>query len=264
MIQDHRIDNGNAFDWGRTSDDYAKYRDIYPPALYQRLLELGLCTKGQRILDIGTGTGVLPRNMYTHGASFVGADISQHQIEQAQQLSATQGMDIEFICRATEQLDFPAHSFDGITACQCFFYFQHDIVAKKLHSFLLPDGKFAIVYMEWLPREDAVAAATEQLVLQYNPHWSGSDETRHFEEIPTPYLEYFTLAHKEIFDARIPFTRKSWSGRIRACRGIGASLSAEDIQAFEAQHMQLLRRITPDDAFTILHYCSIQILQARR
>lgn len=26
-----KIDSGKAFDWGRASDDYAKYRDIYPP-----------------------------------------------------------------------------------------------------------------------------------------------------------------------------------------------------------------------------------------
>ena len=24
------IDNGKNFDWGNTSEDYAKYRDIYP------------------------------------------------------------------------------------------------------------------------------------------------------------------------------------------------------------------------------------------
>lgn len=29
-IKDARIDNGKAFDWGRTSAEYAKFRDIYP------------------------------------------------------------------------------------------------------------------------------------------------------------------------------------------------------------------------------------------
>ena len=30
MIKKAEIDNGRGFDWGRTSQDYAKYRDIYP------------------------------------------------------------------------------------------------------------------------------------------------------------------------------------------------------------------------------------------
>lgn len=29
-ITDKNIDGGKAFDWGRTSVDYAKFRDIYP------------------------------------------------------------------------------------------------------------------------------------------------------------------------------------------------------------------------------------------
>lgn len=30
-IVDKNIDGGKAFDWGLTSEEYAKYRDIYPP-----------------------------------------------------------------------------------------------------------------------------------------------------------------------------------------------------------------------------------------
>ena len=70
------IDGGKAFDWGKVSGDYAKYRDIYPEEFYQKIVDLGLCVKGQRVLDLGTGTGVLPRNLYRFGASFVGVDIS--------------------------------------------------------------------------------------------------------------------------------------------------------------------------------------------
>ena len=29
-MQDQKIDGGKPFDWGLTSADYAKYRDIYP------------------------------------------------------------------------------------------------------------------------------------------------------------------------------------------------------------------------------------------
>ena len=80
MNTNRNIDHGRAFDWGRASADYAKYRDIYPPEFYRRLLDMGLCTKGQAVLDLGTGTGVLPRNLCRYGASFVGTDISEEQI----------------------------------------------------------------------------------------------------------------------------------------------------------------------------------------
>lgn len=67
-MQDSRIDAGKAFDWGRTSEDYARYRDIYPQEFYDRILARGLCVRGQKVLDLGTGTGVLPRNMAKYGA----------------------------------------------------------------------------------------------------------------------------------------------------------------------------------------------------
>ena len=77
MINNKDIDHGKGFDWGLASKDYAKYRDIYPDAFYQKIVAMGLCTKDQDVLDLGTGTGVLPRNMVKFGANFVGVDISE-------------------------------------------------------------------------------------------------------------------------------------------------------------------------------------------
>lgn len=83
MIIDKGIDGGKAFDWGKTSSDYAKYRDIYPQEFYRRILDEGLCRDGQKVLDIGTGTGVLPRCLYSYGAEFTGTDtsLSREEVE---------------------------------------------------------------------------------------------------------------------------------------------------------------------------------------
>ena len=48
-ISNKKIDNGRAFDWGRTSAEYAKFRDIYPGEFYARIAERGLCIKGQDV-----------------------------------------------------------------------------------------------------------------------------------------------------------------------------------------------------------------------
>lgn len=87
MIIDERFDNGRGFDWRLASSDYAKYRDIYPDEFYERIVHLGYCRDGQRVLDLGTGTGVLPRNMCKYGAKIVGADISENQINMQKSLA---------------------------------------------------------------------------------------------------------------------------------------------------------------------------------
>ena len=86
-IKDARIDGGKPFDWGRTAADYARYRDIYPPEFYRAILDRGVGLAGQQVLDIGTGTGVLPRHLYKHGAHWLGVDPSPQQIAEARRLS---------------------------------------------------------------------------------------------------------------------------------------------------------------------------------
>ncbi|SHM23715.1 class I SAM-dependent methyltransferase [Ruminococcus flavefaciens] len=261
-IQKNDIDGGKSFDWGRTSSDYAKFRDIYPPVFFGKVAERGLCVKGQRVLDIGTGTGVVPRNMYKYGASWTGADISENQIEQAKILAQNSGMNIDFVVSATEELDFPDETFDVITACQCFFYFDYDTVIPKLAKLLKKGGRLVILFMAWLPDEDKIAWDSESLVLKYNPKWTGGRYVRKPVFIPENANDFFTIEYAEDYDLMVPFTRESWNGRMKACRGIGASLRAEEISAWEREHMEMLAK-TPSNEFDILHHAAMAILKKK-
>lgn len=261
-IKDNRIDAGKAFDWGKTSEYYARYRDIYPDEFYQRVADRGLCVKGQRVLDLGTGTGVLPRNMYKYGADWIGTDISPEQIGQAQRLADEAGMNIEFRAVSAEKIDFPSDSFDVITACQCFWYFDHERVMPKLAQLLKPEGKLLILYMAWLPFEDEIAGKSEELVLKYSPGWTGAGETRHPIGIPDAAYEYFDLEEHEEYDVKVPFTRETWHGRMRACRSVGASLSGEELAKWEDEHRKLLDETAPEQ-FEVLHYAALAVLRKK-
>ena len=57
-IKKAEIDKGQAFDFGRTSEIYAQYRDIYPECMFQKLADLELGIQGQKILDFGIQTGL--------------------------------------------------------------------------------------------------------------------------------------------------------------------------------------------------------------
>jgi ubiquinone/menaquinone biosynthesis C-methylase UbiE len=261
-IKDKRIDEGKAFDWGRTSEEYAKFRDIYPDEFYRKIADLGLCVDGQEVLDLGTGTGVLPRFMYKYGAKWTGTDISPEQIEQAKILAKKEDKDIGFIACSTEDLDLPDNSFDVITACQCFWYFDHDKVSPMLSRLLRPGGKLVILYMAWLPDEDKIAGESEKLILKFNPSWSGGREYRHPINIPEVVYEHFDLKYSDMYDLKVPFTKETWHGRVRASRGIGASLDKDELRRWDEEHRTLLDRIAPD-SFDVLHYAAIAVLERR-
>ena len=49
---------------------------------------------------------------------------------------------------------------------------------------------------------------------------------------------------------------------MRACRGVGASLSDEELAAWDKEHRELLERIAPE-RFEVLHYAALTVLKKR-
>ncbi len=60
----------------------------------------------------------------------------------------------------------------------------------------------------------------------------------------------------------VPFTRESWHGRMRACRGVGASLSEEELDKWDREHRELLESIAPA-RLEVLHYAALAVLRRR-
>lgn len=259
-ISNKNIDHGKAFDWGKVSKDYGKYRDIYPEEFYQRIVDLGLCINEQKVLDLGTGTGVIPRNMYKYGAKFIGVDISENQVAEAIELS--KGTDIEYLVSSAENIDFPSKTFDVVTACQCFMYFDKNVVIPKIHNILKKNGHFLILFMAWLPFESKIASKSEELVLKYNPVWTGGGMTRYELKKPKWAELLFDVENAITFVTNVQFTRETWHGRIVACRGIGASsLTDEEKADFSKEHIEYLR--TVPEKFDIPHYITILDLKKK-
>lgn len=261
-INNKNIDSGRPFDFGKTSETYAKYRDIYPSEFYEKIIKRGLCVSGQSVLDVGTGTGVMPRNMYQYGAKWTGVDISKEQIEQAKRLSKEQNADIDYLVSDLESVEFEEKSFDVITACQCFWYFNHEVVAPKLCRILRDGGKLLILYMAWLPFEDNIASMSEELVLKYNPDWSGKGETKRPIEMPPIINRYFKTVDREEYYLDVHFTRDSWHGRMKSCRGVGASLGESALTLWENEHKKLLEKYAPEE-FDVKHYAALAVLEKR-
>ena len=165
------------------------------------------------------------------------------------------GMDIKFEAVSAENVNAPDNTYDVITACQCFWYFDHKIVMPELKRMLKPDGRLLLLYMAWLPFEDEITGKSEEIILKHNPDWSSSGETRKPMYVPDEYNEFFDITYREEFDVRIPFTRESWHGRMRACRGVAAAMSEETLALWDKEHRKMLEGYP--ESFEILHYIAM-------
>ena len=75
-------------------------------------------------------------------------------------------------------------------------------------------------------------------------------------------MKYFTVLTRKEFRVDLPFSRDSWHGRMRACRGVGASMSENELAAWEKEHMEMLEQCAREN-FLVKHYVSIAELQAK-
>ncbi len=246
------VDKGHKADWGETSRDYAAHRPGPPASFYEKLGERGIGVEGQSVLDLGTGTGVMARELARRGCRVAASDISSGQVDMAAELAAQACLDIDFKTGVASQIDWPDNSFDVVTALQCWWYFDHPKAIAEINRVLKPGGRLAVCSFSFLPKEDKIVAASEAMVLKHNPEWSGAgwDGTVPIFGDTMPDEKY--LVGKFVYDEAIPFTRESWRGRMRALRGIGASLSVDAVEAFDREHEVLLNDIAGAN-FTILH-----------
>jgi SAM-dependent methyltransferase len=162
-----------------------------------------------------------------------------------------------------EETGLSTGSFDVITASQSWLYFDERRAVPEVHRLLRPGGVLVTSSFGWLPRLDPIARASEALVLKHNPDWSAADFSGEVPFAPQWIDGHFRVKAMFVFQEAIPFTRQSWRGRIRACRGVGATFTPERLAEFDREHAGLLERIA-SESFTVLHSVNAHILEPMR
>lgn len=253
-------DGSRRIDWGRTSDDYAAWRPGPPGELFDRLAALGVGLPGQDVLDLGTGVGHVALELARRGARAAGVDVAAGQVEAARRAAAERGLAVDLRVARAEATTFGDDAFDVVTACQCWLYFELEAAAREVRRVLRDGGVLVTCHFCWLPREDALAAASEALVLRHNPGWSAADWSGEVPEVPAWAPGRFDVAHRLVFDVDVPFTCESWRGRMRACRGVGAALSAAEVAAFDGE-LEALLAARGLERFTVRHRVDAHVLR---
>lgn len=248
--------------WGAVSRDYLEYRPGYPSEFFILLRHLGIGLAGQDILDLGAGTGALAVPFARRGARVTAVDVSEGQIQAGQQSARRAGVKINFRVAPAEATGLPDHSLDVISASMCWGYFDMNRMEVEVPRLLRPEGLLLVSSLTWLA-EDPIAARTDQLIARHNAAAGKPGRGGDTEIIPAWSRARFRLKTYHEFKVDVPFTRKSWRGRIRACKWIGAALSAEATERFDREHQDLLERIAPAQ-FAIRHRVRIQIFGVNR
>ena len=249
-----------AVDFGLTAVDYARYRAGFPEALFERLARDGVVAAGQRLLDLGTGTGSLARGFARRGLLVTGLDPSAPMLAAARELDVAGGVVVRHVEARAEATGLADASFDVVTAGQCWHWFERARAAQEIRRLLRLGGRVVIAHFDWLPLAGNVVEATERLILQHNPRWRGAGGSGlHPACLADLALAGFAGLETWSFDQAVSYSREAWRGRIRASAGIAASLPADAVARFDAEHQALLARDFPDDPLAVPHRCWVAI-----
>ncbi len=237
-------------DFSRTADDYAQHRAGFPDSLFAALEAQGLLRPGLRALDLGTGTGSLARA----GAQVTGLDIARDMLDEARVKDRAAGVEINYLVAAAEQTGQAENSFDLVTAGQCWHWFERRQAAAEVCRILKPGGALLIAHFDWLPLPGNVVAASEKLIKQHNPNWR-MDGMNGIHGQWLSDLRHAGLSNVRSFsyDEPVLYSRRAWRGRIRASAGVAASLSPDQVTAFDDEHAALLAGEFPDDLLSVPH-----------
>ena len=250
-------------DFGKTASDYGTHRAGFPAALFDRLAKFGIGVAGQRLLDLGTGTGSLGRGFARAGCQVTGLDPSDALIDEARRLDREAGVATNYVTAHAEDTGFADAAFDVVTAGQCWHWFERPRAAAEIRRLLVPGGALLIAHFDWIPLPGNVAEATERLIEQHNPDWRFGGGTG----MPAGWLADVAVAgFREIetfsFDENTPYSHSAWRGRIRASAGIGASLAPDAVMRFDSELAELLAESFPEDPLAVLHRCFALICRA--
>ncbi len=243
-------------DFGRTAADYARHRAGFPEALFERLAARGIGRAGQRVLDLGSGTGSLARGFARRGARVMALDISEDLLAQARVLAAEEGVAVETLCAPAEDSGLAAARFEVVSAGQCWHWFDRPRAAAEARRLLAPGGRLAICHFDWLPRPGNVVAATEALIEAHNPAWTlGGGDGFYPAWAADAAGAGFGAIESFSFENSVPYDHAAWRGRVRASAGVGGSLSPEAVAAFDRALGALLAAEFPSEPLRVPHRC---------
>jgi SAM-dependent methyltransferase len=241
-------------DFGCTADDYARHRAGFPVDLLDRLEAMGLLEGRERIVDLGAGTGSLGRLFAERGRRVTGVDISTELIDQARLLDREAGVEVRYVNAPAEATGLSSGAFDLVSAGQCWHWFDRPAATQEAKRLLADGGVVVIAHFDWLPLAGNLVAATEELILRYNPSWPFAGGAGVYPQWLTDLREGgFSDVETFSFDVLVPYSREAWIGRVRASAPIAGTLNADLVQRFSAELEAMLAERHPEDTLATPH-----------
>ena len=131
--------------WNAGGKEYDEISATIADAIEHGILRLAP-KRGERILDVATGTGWTARRLAAHGANVTGMDLGSDLIAAATAMARDAGYTIDFKVGDAESLEFPDAAFDAVVSTfGVMFVSRPEAAAAELGRVVKKGGRLALV-----------------------------------------------------------------------------------------------------------------------
>ena len=158
-------DYKNGWRWLWEQGDYRPVGERTAPAAAELVAAAGV-RADQRVLEVGAGVGNAARVAARLGAAVTASDFALSMVEAGRELSAAEGLAVEWLEADIEDLPLPDDSFDVVLSTfgiECAP--RVGVAVDELHRVLKPGGTLGLT--QWTPTD--FMRQMEDLFLRYQP-----------------------------------------------------------------------------------------------
>jgi ubiquinone/menaquinone biosynthesis C-methylase UbiE len=133
---------GRVFD--EVAAEYDRSRPTYPDELIARACELTGIGCGDRVLEVGCGSGQLTRSLVDRGLRVAAVEPGNHLMSLAAQNLGARGQ-VEFVNARFEDAPIPHSHFRAVFSAAAFQWIDPDVSWEKAARVLVPGGTLALI-----------------------------------------------------------------------------------------------------------------------
>jgi ubiquinone/menaquinone biosynthesis C-methylase UbiE len=165
---------GKVFD--QVAAEYDRRRPAYPDELVDQACQVAGIGTGDRVLEVGCGSGQLTRSLAARGLHVTALEPGKSLIALARQNLEGAG-DVEFVNASFEDALLPQQPFLAVFSASAFHWIDPKVGWRKAAGVLVPGGTLALVQYSGLeeprskPDQEAVLAALRKVVPDVAATW---------------------------------------------------------------------------------------------
>jgi ubiquinone/menaquinone biosynthesis C-methylase UbiE len=152
--------DGRAFD--RVAAEYDRHRPTYPDELVDRACEIAGLRAGDRVLEVGCGTGQLTRSLVARGLEVTAVEPGERLLALAEE-HLGQLDQVSWVNAPFEHAQLPDRQFRAVFSASAFHWIDPEVGWQKAARMLARDGTLAL--LSYFGLEDPRSHLDQQLVL---------------------------------------------------------------------------------------------------